>query len=83
MASLVARLDPAQLEEACDLAEVHPLCAEQTFVHSHVGRGNRGSTVEEGRAGWERHPFKKCAAAKKKFAHMLNLRGSIEVQTMA
>lgn len=26
---------------------VHPLCAEQTFVHSHVGRGNRGSTVEE------------------------------------
>ncbi|CAJ1395646.1 unnamed protein product [Effrenium voratum] len=26
---------------------VHPLCAEQTFVHSHVSRGNRGSTVEE------------------------------------
>lgn len=26
---------------------VHPLCAEQTFVHSHVGRGNRVSTVEE------------------------------------
>lgn len=28
-------------------AIVHPLCAEQTFMHSHVGRGNRGSTVEE------------------------------------
>eukprot|EP00913_Durusdinium_trenchii_P032104 g30063.t2 len=26
-------------------AIVHPLCAEQTFMHSHVGRGNRGSTT--------------------------------------
>ena len=32
-------------------SKVHPLCAEQTFVHSHVGRGNRGSTVEAGNHG--------------------------------